>query len=575
MNLEKIDRFFRVHARVTFRSYPKFLAVGACVLWGLLWLYGLGDRALSEPDEGRYAEVAREMWATGDWLSPRLDGFYFFDKPPLQYWLSAIAYSLFGATPFSARLWSALTGLLAVTMTGWAGYRLFGRSAGISTALVLGSSFLFVLGSHINTLDMGVAAFLTTAMACFLIAHFDATVEHRRNTLNLVMWVALALAILSKGLIGVVLPAGALAVYVLWTGDWIVIRRTRPLTGMAVALTIALPWFVLMCRAHSDFFHYFFIRQHFTRFLTTADNRNKPLWFFVPVVLIGLFPWTVFIPWTRISVKKLDLSGSAQRFILSWIGVVFVFFTISKSKLPLYILPLFPAAALLIGLGISRMSEKEVLRRIWCIVGLAMAGAVAIQIAVSYLGATTKSIPLRDGLQSMLIAVLFIECAALISIAFMYSRRRQTSLCVLALMTMIGWQLALHTFASFNEYPSSERAAELIKPYTGDRTTVYIVQGDLRGLPFYLGRLATIVDHDDDDISHGVTSRPQGYMNSIAQFAKVWNTSSDEVALVPLESAAGLAQSGLQFCSFGTAGNLLAIRRVPNQDRTGPQFHRR
>jgi len=183
------------------------LAVG--IAWLAVWFCGLADRALGEPDEGRYAEVAREMLVSHDWITPQLNGFNFFDKPPLHYWATASAYMAFGVNPWSARLWCALTGLLAMAAMGWAGARLFGREAGGYAMAILGSSLLFAMGSHINTLDMGVAAFLTVGIACFLVAQFDPTAAPYRVWLNLLMWFALALAVLSKGLIGVVLPGVA------------------------------------------------------------------------------------------------------------------------------------------------------------------------------------------------------------------------------------------------------------------------------------------------------------------------------------------------------------------------------
>ncbi|MFS6835670.1 ArnT family glycosyltransferase, partial [Staphylococcus aureus] len=129
--------------------------------WLVLWFFGLDMRALTEPDEARYAEVAREMFVSGNWLTPKLDGFNFFDKPALQYWATSIFYDLFGVHAWTARLWVALTAMTTIAVTGWAGKRLFGVATGWMAAIVLGSTLLFFAGGHINSMDMSVAAFMS------------------------------------------------------------------------------------------------------------------------------------------------------------------------------------------------------------------------------------------------------------------------------------------------------------------------------------------------------------------------------------------------------------------------------
>ncbi|MGC1549207.1 MAG: glycosyltransferase family 39 protein, partial [Rhodanobacter sp.] len=345
------------------------------IAWLAVWFCGLADRSLGEPDEGRYAEVAREMLVGHDWITPRLNGIHFFDKPPLHYWATASAYMVFGINPWSARLWCALTGLLAMAAMGWAGARLFGREAGGYAMVILGSSLLFALGSHINTLDVGVTAFLTVGVACFLVSQFDPVAAHNRTWLNVWMWFALALAVLSKGLIGVVLPGMALVVYMVWQRDFSVLRRLSLFTGAVILLVTCAPWFIAICHRHPDFFDYFFIKEHFTRFLSTVDHRDKPWWFFVPVVIVGLFPWAVFLPWNRSDWRTIGADEPAQLFLLAWIGVVFVFFSASHSKLPFYILPLFPVVALWLGHLVTVLSHDALKRRLWILAALTLMGA--------------------------------------------------------------------------------------------------------------------------------------------------------------------------------------------------------
>ena len=181
----------------------------------VIWFGNLEYRYLIKPDEGRYAEIPREMVASGDWVTPRLNDLKYFEKPPLQYWATAVAYEVFGEHQWTSRLWTALTGLAGVLLAWFTGTRLFGREAGLYAALILGSSSLYALMAHINTLDMGVTFFITLGIFSLLLAQQKSAQVYRRNWM-LLAWAALALAVLSKGLMGVILPGAALFLYSLF-----------------------------------------------------------------------------------------------------------------------------------------------------------------------------------------------------------------------------------------------------------------------------------------------------------------------------------------------------------------------
>ena len=171
------------------------------LLFILLWGIGLSTRSITRPDEGRYAEISREMSLSHNWVTPRLNAIPYFEKPPLQYWAGAISMQVLGPTPLAARLWSALMGLLGCFLVWRAGNRLLGARAGLYGALVLGSGVYYVILGHINTLDMGVSVWMAAALFAFLRAH----VEDRRWMM--VAWGAAAAALLSKGLMALVLPS--------------------------------------------------------------------------------------------------------------------------------------------------------------------------------------------------------------------------------------------------------------------------------------------------------------------------------------------------------------------------------
>jgi len=178
----------------------------------VIWFANLEYRTLIKPDEGRYAEIPREMVKSGDWVTPRLNDLKYFEKPPLQYWATATAYEVFGEHQWTSRLWAGLTGFAGLLLVWFAGTKLFGREAGGYAALLMGSSLLYVLIGHINTLDMGVTFFLTLGIVALLLGQSQPYPPIRRNWM-LLAWAGLALAVLSKGLMGIILPGAALFIY--------------------------------------------------------------------------------------------------------------------------------------------------------------------------------------------------------------------------------------------------------------------------------------------------------------------------------------------------------------------------
>ncbi|HXJ09553.1 MAG TPA: glycosyltransferase family 39 protein, partial [Burkholderiales bacterium] len=309
-----------------------FLAVFSISILGTL-----GLRPLYKADESRYAEIPREMVASGDWVTPRLNGLKYFEKPPLQYWATAAFFSAFGEHDWAARLWSALAAIGGVLLVFVSGRRLFSSEAGVLGALVLAGCPLYVLLAQINTLDMALSFFLAAAIFAFALGRYY------------LFWAACALAALSKGLIGIVLPAGAIGLYILAKWDWSLLRRMKIFSGSVIFLLIAAPWFILVSMRNGEFAHFFFIQEHFQRFTTKMHGRYQPMWFFIPILLAGLAPWLLPFFASMRNLFRKQQGFDPGLFLVLWCIVVFVFFSISDSKLPSYILPMFPALALLIG----------------------------------------------------------------------------------------------------------------------------------------------------------------------------------------------------------------------------------
>ena len=321
----------------------------------------LGKLPLMDPDEGRYAEIPREMLERGDFITPTLNYVAYFEKPPLLYWCNALSLKLFGLHEFAARLPSALCGLATVMATYLLARQLYDRRTGLLAAAILATSAGFVLQARIILTDMMVTLWLTAALGAFLVASLR--FERPRDGIGpwYLFYLYCALAVLTKGLIGITLPVGIIGLYLLVTRRWELLARMRLGSGLVLFLAIAAPWFVVMAFKHPEFTHFFFVHEHVERFTSTVHGRYKPFWFFVPVLLVTLLPWSCHIPSALAKAWREQGrdTGRGGLFLVIWSLAIFLFFSLSDSKLVPYILPAYPPLAILMAYRIKGELERR------------------------------------------------------------------------------------------------------------------------------------------------------------------------------------------------------------------------
>lgn len=323
------------------------------IVLSIFYAIWIGSYALFTPDEGRYSEVAREMVASGDYVTPRLNGVAFLDKPVLYYWLQASAIHLFGLKEWSLRFWPALLGILGSLVTYLAGSILFSRRAGWLSALILATCPLYYGAAHYANLDLEVAVLISNALLFFLMSS-QLSLGKLRSAFLMTAYFFAAMAFLTKGLIGIAFPAMIIGCWILLSNKWSILKNMHLILGLSFFILLSLPWYVLVQKANPEFLHFFFVTQQVTRFLTKADFNNKAAWwFYFPIVLAGIFPWCVFI-FQAITqhVKQIfanPMEHAATLFLVLWVAIIFTFFSIPKSKTVGYILPIFPPIALLLG----------------------------------------------------------------------------------------------------------------------------------------------------------------------------------------------------------------------------------
>ncbi|MHB9132027.1 MAG: ArnT family glycosyltransferase [Armatimonadota bacterium] len=347
--------------------------------WGLffiivvavvMYLGALGAYPFLDPDEGRYAEIPREMLhpfettTTLDaFVTPRLNGIHYFEKPPLFYWLVAGAQTVFGSHEWASRLVPALCGLAMLLLVIVLGWRMGGPRLGLLGGWVQATTILPLAMSRILTIDILVSTCLAWTWGAWWFGYSEENPARKRRW-YLLAWVFLALAVMSKGLVALALTGGIIFLFLLLRGELRKLGEMAWLPGLAIFAIIVLPWHIFAARLNGDWAHFYLWEQQFARFLGLGDNREhvKPFSFFFWIFPLGMGAWAAaFIPalivncktWWKPKAQSIDpekdTKSAVALFLFLWLAVIILFFSASTCKLVPYVLPAYPAGALLVG----------------------------------------------------------------------------------------------------------------------------------------------------------------------------------------------------------------------------------
>lgn len=534
-----------------------------------VWLGTLGYRHLIPTDEGRYAEIAREMFTSGDWVTIRYNDLKYFEKPPLQMWGTALAYTLFGVGDWQARLFTALSGMVGIALTMLAAARWWGKRVAVISGLVLVSAPMWNVGAHFNSLDMGVAGCMTMALASLLLAqHPDATRAQQRGWMW-ACWASMALAVLSKGLIGVVLPGFVLVVYTLVARDWALWRRLHLVTGLIVFFAVSAPWFVLISVRNPEFVWFFFVHEHFQRFTSAVHNRSEPLWYFVPLLLAGFLPWLAQLPaaanltFGRSGISSAAANGFRPTLLLGlWAILIFAFFSLSNSKLPGYIFPIIPALAVLAALALEHTGERA-----WrwqlkaflalAVIGLAVSGYVATMSSDMYPNAVFSRF-------ALFLAGAFAAGAAFTWLALRVGGRRFESLVAFASAWFLTFTVATLGHEAFGRSMSGIDLVPAVKPWLKPGVPFYAVERLDHTIPFYLGK-PTVMVQEPDELAFGVRQEPSKWIPTTEAFVARWQdlgkAGSEAVAMMGPGTYDRLAAQGVPMIIIARDARRVIVRR--------------
>ncbi len=341
----------------------------------IFYSLNLGGAPLLDPDEPVYGQTAREMVLTGSWLTPKLNGLLWFDKPPMYFWLAAVSYKIFGISEFAARFPSTVMAALTLALTYRWGSIAFGHIAGLAAALTLGTSFLFAFIARAAVTDMTLVFFMT--LSFFMLYMAVREPDKKFRYINLFYFFS-GFAVLTKGPVGLVLPLMAVVPFLVFRKNFTMLAGLYSLPGFALFALSALPWYAAMLAIHkSQFFNTFIGYHNLIRFLEPEHAGTNKYWFFFPVLLAGVFPHVYALGAILADVFKKLFSrafydtylfgrgegAECEKMSLSYLAfivvVIFGFFTISKTKLVTYIFPLFPALALILGFYYDKMAAKR------------------------------------------------------------------------------------------------------------------------------------------------------------------------------------------------------------------------
>lgn len=491
----------------------------------ILFFHGIYLRPLANPDEGRYAEIGREMLSSGDLVSPRLNGLLYFEKPPLVYWCTALGEKLFGFNGFGARFFNALFAFLTCLYIFIFCRKFFDTKTGLWAASILGTSALFWGMSQMLTIDMALTFFVTVSLLSFCWGFLEDDPKKARNQF-LLAYVCVALSVLTKGLIGLIFPALIGIPWLILTKNIRKIFHMHLFKGLLIIILITFFWHYAVGKEHPNFFNFYFWHEHFERYFTSVHNRTKPVYFLFLSFLIGLIPWVAFLPKACLLKSSNTKQQSILLFCKCWILLLIGFFSISKSQLIPYILPALPAASLWLAYGFSKEKWLQKSPLEICLLGtLFLVASLLLPQIIGKKSIVTMPRDLIYGIQ-----IIFITCA-LGCILFSWHRRKLACTFLAILLACI--YLILPSLMPFFQRQTTINISQEILRQDIPSKQVYCIADYFPDLPFYLQGIVNVVDcvHEEHRMGYEL-EHPQHYTN-FENFLNKWKSNLKIFAVVP------------------------------------------
>jgi len=472
-----------------------------------------------EPDEARYSLISSAMNQSGNYVTPHIKNVIYLEKPPLVCWATAIFFKVFGENDFSARLFAALCTWGCILLAYFIGRHFRDQETGLYAAMLLTISlYPFIIG-RMNILDMPLAFFVCLSI---WLGYLALQKQNKKHLLYL-FYLACALAFLTKGVIGVLFPFGILIIWLIWAGRWRQIWRLFSPIGILIFLAVACPWLILAQKENSDFLWFFFVHEHFLRFTTKMHGKTEPFYFYLPIIIGGMVPWIFYLikAWNSNYIKKSLFKRDENRLLIVWFLLIFIFYTLSSSKLVTYITPLFLPIALFAGCIFKRYEEEISMKQNnWRDVIYRL--AIIFQSLILFIALILPPIfkKYSDAEKGLVIMIsdkwwlcIFIPVIVLFLMTFLpdliYKKFKRGwffsiyVLCAILLGTML---FPLNDFLS--PYRSAKVIKEAIALYVPPGRDLYQYKVNFYGIDFY-NKIRTPVVSDFGELSEGIAKMPE------------------------------------------------------------------
>ncbi len=551
------------HTAAPARAYRAAAFGLIAVTAAAVFFFHLGSYGLWEPDEARYAEIAREMLSAGGFIVPHLNYVPYVEKPPLLYWMTALAFHLLGVNEFAARIVPAVSALAGVMLTWWFGRRVFERRRALLAAAILTTSPVYAAMAQVLTTDMLLTALLTAAFFALFLQWREG------GRWWVAAYAAMALAVLTKGPVGVILPGAGAAVFV-WRQGGLrgAIAKLRPLAGLVLVAAVALPWFIIIALRLPGFMDFYIIGEHFRRAFVSSYSHDQPFYFYLPVIVAGMLPWSICFP-------LLFRSGNpkaARAWCSSIAIVVLVLFSAARAKLIPYILPALPPIALLLADSIVSALEDargaQPPARRWPAALVAGTGpalcAGAIACFVIAAAAPLFRVPEVRMLRSVLLAggaILLIGGGAA---ALALRRRRYDPGLALVMLTAAGAMLAA-TYGRI-EVESRHSWAALGRELAARAPNATLIDYHRypQAIPFYTGRRVIVAGPFLSELRFGAehsADRGGYFLRSDADLLALWNRDRGAVLIIDQAELRRLAPQLGALQVVAAQGHKIAVSR--------------
>ncbi|MDR2795060.1 MAG: glycosyltransferase family 39 protein [Holosporaceae bacterium] len=509
----------------------------------IFFAYDMGIRPFADPDEGRYVEIPREMVVTGDYVTPRLNGLKYFEKPALFYWMQAASQKIFGLHEVSMRLWTVVFAVLGCLMLCFVGSSCYSNTVGVTSAGILATSLIYYAHSRLIITDLVLSVFMGGTLWCFFTAFVGEKASPQRQKIMVVgMYMLSALACLTKGLVGIVLPAFVAFLWILFTKNWKKIPQMLYWPGIFAFLLIFLPWHICVMEQNGDFFHFYFVVEHFLRYTTTMHDRYQPIWFFLPVLLLGFAPWTGFslvaIKNAALAVWKKKQTSTENIFFLCWIGGVLGFFSFSGSKLIPYILPLLQPLALITGMCVVKSIEsRNSDLRIGALVNIFLFALMAV--AYFFLKSTIANILQNPDVVVLLrVFAAMALAAAIMLLAMAYPAYSKISpinalLVFLFLAANMMWVINKgSTYYQDIKKPSTKKMAEFVQLNKKADDEIFCYNRYYQDFPVYANSTVNVVNFVGELEFGANAEKEKKVLWSEEEFWEFWRTTEKKIFLL-------------------------------------------